>query len=163
MGNSDAHASIYSRWGITRAIFPYEFLFRQVNTHLLTETPLTGDYTADRLVVLNAIAHGHCFIGYDGAAPTRGFRFTANSQKGNALMGDEVFNTHGVTLQIALPQRACLRLLRDGQVILEQETQQTHHTHTLPPGETGVFRVEVCRVYKGRERGWIYSNPIYVR
>ena len=29
--------------------------------------------------------------------------------------------------------------------------------------EAGVYRVEVYRRYLGKRRGWIYSNPIYVR
>lgn len=162
LGNSDAHGNTYSRWGITRVLFPYEFLFRQVNTHLLTETPLTGEYAADRQLVLEALAQGHCFIGYDGAAPTTGFRFTATTHKGNALMGDELLNKNGVTLQITLPGRAQLRLIRDGQVIAENK-DVTNYTHIVPSKEAGVFRVEAHVPYKGRERGWIYSNPIYIR
>jgi len=26
-----------------------------------------------------------------------------------------------------------------------------------------VYRVEVFRTYLGKKRGWIYSNPIYLR
>lgn len=162
LGNSDAHGNTYSRWGLTRVLFPYEFLFRQVNTHLLTETPLTGEYAADRQLVLDAMARGHCFIGYDGAAPTTGFRFSASSQKGAALMGDELHNKSGVTLQITLPRRARLRLIRNGEVIVEAP-EATHYTHIVPSEEAGVFRVEAHILYKGRLRGWIYSNPIYVR
>ncbi len=162
IGNSDAHGNLYTRWGLTREIFPYEFLFRQVNTHLLTETPLTGEYAADRKLILEALAQGHCFIGYDGAAPTKGFRFTASTQKGNALMGDDVLNTSGVTLQIVAPARAHLKLLRDGQRVA-QWAGQTHATHTVLAGEPGVFRVEAHLNFKGRQRGWVYSNPIYVR
>ncbi len=162
IGNSDAHGNAYSRWGITRVIFPYEFLFRQVNTHLLTETPLAGDYAADRQLILEAIARGHGYIGYDGAAPTTGFRFTANSHKGSALMGDELINKNGVTLQITLPGRANLRLIQNGSVIVERP-DATNYTHIVPADEAGVFRVEAHLTYKGRLRGWIYSNPIYIR
>jgi hypothetical protein len=44
-------------------------------------------------------------------------------------------------------------LRREGQAV----------THVLPPGEAGVFRAEAHLLFKGRLRGWIYSNPIYVR
>ena len=29
--------------------------------------------------------------------------------------------------------------------------------------EPGVYRIEAYRRYLGRRRGWIFSNPIYVR
>jgi len=35
--------------------------------------------------------------------------------------------------------------------------------YSLPAGYGGVFRVEAAIPFKGRPRGWIYSNPIYVR
>lgn len=161
IGNADAHANVYSLWGLTRCLFPYEFLFRQVNTHLLTPAPLTGEAGADRDLLMQALAHGHAFIGYDGLADTRGFRFTASGDRGALLMGDEATNRGGLTLQIAAPQPARLRLLRDGREVLRREAQSL--THALPPGETGVFRAEAHLAFKGRPRGWIYSNPIYIR
>jgi hypothetical protein len=162
IGNSDAHATVYSKWGLTRPIFPYEFLFRQMNTHLVTETPFTGDYAADRALVLGALKNGHCFIGYDGAAPTKGFRFTASGQRETVMMGDELVNKNGVTLQVAMPAAARLRILRNGQPVVETEGH-TNFTHIIPAGEAGVYRVEAHLQYQGRLRGWIYSNPIYLR
>lgn len=161
IGNADAHGTEYARWGYRRVLFPYEFLFRQVNTHLLTRTPPTGQAAADRDLWLAALGAGQCFIGYDGIAPTRGFRFTAHTERGDALMGEEVLNRQGLTLQISLPQPALIRLLRHGQVVAEREGQNI--AHLIPPGEAGAYRVEAHLPFKGRPRGWIYSNPIYVR
>jgi hypothetical protein len=76
-------------------------------------------------------------------------------------MGDEILNQTGLTLQISTPQPASLRLLCNGKEILRREGQNI--THVLAPGETGVFRAEAHLPFKGRPRGWIYSNPIYVR
>jgi hypothetical protein len=162
IGGADAHGAERRLGRFKRVIFPYDFLFRMVNTHLFTDNPLMGDYESDRRLVLEALARGHCFVGYDGAAPTRGFRFTANSEAGNALMGDELTNKSGVTLQIAAPAKASLRLLRNGQEARRWENQ-SHATHIVPAGQAGVFRVEAHLPYQGRVRGWIYSNPIYVR
>ena len=179
IGGADAHGTTYHMGSLKRVVFPYAFLFRQVTTHLLADTPLSGAYETDRQLVLGALARGHCFVGYDAAAPTRGFRFTANCDKGNMLMGDEIVNRNGVTMQIAVPtypgqpRRAsgparkgtahvCIRLLRNG-VELAQWENQTNITHIVPPLEAGVFRVEVRLRYQGQMRGWIYSNPFYLR
>lgn len=161
IGNADAHGTVYQMWGFTRCLFPYEFLFRQVNTHLLLPEPLSGDADRDRAAVMAALAAGHAFIGYDGLAPTRGFRFSASGDRGALSMGDETTNRGGLTLQITAPQPAALRLLHNGREVASREGQSL--THVILAGETGAFRAEAYLPYKGRRRGWIYSNPIYVR
>lgn len=161
IGNADAHANVYHMWGITRCLFPYEFLFRQVNTHLLTREPLTGDAARDRDLLMGALAAGQAFIAYDGLAPTRGFRFSASGDRGLVVMGNETPNRGGLTLQLSAPRTATLRILRDGREVARRDGQSL--THVLPSGEAGVFRAEVHLPFKGRLRGWIYSNPIYVR
>ncbi len=160
IGNADAHGTVYQRWGLTRCLFPYEFLFRQVNTHLLTPEPLAGDLALDRALLMQALAAGHAFIAYDGLAPTRGFRFSASGDRGALLMGDETTNRGGLTFQLTTPQPATLRLLRDGREIARHAGQSL--THVLLAGETGAFRAEAYLPFRGRPRGWIYSNPIYV-
>jgi hypothetical protein len=162
IGNADAHGTEYRLGALRRTVFPYEFLFRQVNTHILTDTALNGDYEHDRLLLLQGLARGHCFVAYDGAGPAKGFRFSASAERGNPLMGDAVTNRNGLTLQISAPVQAEIRLLRDGQEIGRWENQ-SHATHNVAAGAGGVYRAEVYRQFQGRRRGWIYSNPIYVR
>ncbi len=162
IGNADAHGTTYSMSGLSRVIFPYEFLFRAVNTHILTETPLTGEAQRDKALLLEALRRGRGFVGYDEAGSTKGFRFTANFRGGSALMGDEIRNESGVTLQLAAPARCTLRLLRDGQEVAHWDGH-THATHIVPARQAGVFRVEAYIEYKNAPRGWIFSNPIYIR
>jgi hypothetical protein len=182
IGGVDAHGTTYHMGALQRVVFPYEFLFRHLATHLLTEAPLTGVYETDRPLVLAALAQGHCFVGYDGAAPTRGFRFTVHTDSGAFLMGDEVSNRSGVTMQIAVPTqpgqpphpsgpakgaatpagvRVSILLIRNGIEAAHWENQ-TNLTHVVPARETGVYRVEVRLRFQGRLRGWIFSNPVYL-
>jgi PHP domain len=159
VGGSDAHARRMSLGPIHRTIFPYEFHFSAINTHILTPTGLTGDLSHDRQMVFDALAAGHSFIGYDLAASTAGFRFSAQGRGSSALIGDEITAQDPVTLQVKIPTPAEIRLLKDGNVI-----RTTHgEALVLITGETGVYRVEVYRRYLGKERGWIYSNPIFIR
>lgn len=160
IGGSDAHALHMGMAGISRVIFPYEFHFRTVNTHVLLDDPLSGDVNADKKAIYAALAEGHCFVGYDLPAATRGFRFTAQGLDKTALMGDELPAKGGVTLQAKLPSEAEIRLLKDGVVIqVWKKSMSCTHITTEP----GVYRVESYRRYLGKLRGWIYSNPIYVR
>ena len=75
-------------------------------------------------------------------------------------MGDEIPAKGGVTLHTHLPAKADITLLKDGVSLGTWRNQQTL-THNA--SEPGVYRVEVKRSYLGKKRGWIYSNPIYVR
>jgi len=160
IGGSDAHALHMSMGFLHRVIFPYEFHFRTVNTHALLSEPLSGDAARDRSLIYDAFATGHCFVGYDLPAPTRGFRFTAQGRDGAVTMGDEIPSKFGVTLQAKLPSPAEIRLLKDGQVI---QTWKNKDACTHITAEPGVYRIEAYRRYLGKRRGWIYSNPIYVR
>ncbi len=159
IGGSDAHAFQIQAGPLRRVVFPYEFLFRAVNTHVLTSEPLSGDARADRQRLYLALRYGRCFIGYDLPASTKGFRFSAQGKEGTALMGESIAARHGVTLQVWLPQRADLRLLRNGRAVKElREAQTAVHIASEP----GAYRVEAYLDYKGRRRAWILSNPIYL-
>jgi hypothetical protein len=158
IGGSDAHARRMSLGPIRKVIFPYEFHFSAINTHALTLAGLTGDLSADRRMVIDALGAGHCFIGYDLAAPTKGFRFSAQG-KGSSIMGDEISADDPVTLQVKVPTPAEIRLLKEGAVLKRVHGEALVHI----TAEAGTYRVEVYRRYLGRLRGWIFSNPIYLK
>jgi hypothetical protein len=160
VGGSDAHALPARLGPLRRTLFPYEFHFQCVNTHLLTSQPLSGDLFEDRRLVIEALRQGHAFIGYDLPAPTRGFRFTAQGKDGLSGMGDELLCQEGVTLLIRLPRRTECRLIKDGKPI---KVWHKRENCTYITSQPGVYRVEAYIHFRGRRRGWIYSNPIYIR
>jgi hypothetical protein len=159
IGGADAHAMPVRKGPLYRVVFPYDFLFRAVNTHVLSDRPLTGDVVPDRDVLFDSIRRGRCFVGYDLPASTRGFRFRAHSDLGEAWMGGEIGAEFGVTLQIRTPQPARIRLLRDGE-LLEEWVDRSHAVCTVH--RPGAYRAEAHLPYRGEERTWILSNPIYV-
>jgi len=160
IGNSDAHATTVKKFGRTAVIFPYEHCFRAVNTHLIADEPLNGNYEHDCDLIFTAIRNGHCFVGYDAPASTRGFRFSAQAMRGTAIMGDEVNGEGGVTLQVSAPKPAEIRMVHNGRVVAKREAD-THLMHIAT--KPGAYRVEASIEHKGAKRGWIFSNPIYVR
>lgn len=160
IGGSDAHAMLARMGPLKRVLFPYEFHFRSINTHIYTPKPFSGDADSDIHLILDALKRGHVFIGYDLPASSRGFRFSAHYADGVAWMGDEVSAEKGVTLQIRLPQTNEMRLIKDGVVLKSMTKRKTFSYHAKEPG---VYRVEVYIWYQGKRSGWIFSNPIYVR
>lgn len=158
VGNSDAHGTPMSLGPIKRIIYPYDYLFRAVNTHILLPEPLTGDLAIDKKRVLRAIGKGNSWVGYDLPHPTRGFRFSGQGiNKG--MMGSQIKLDAGATLQVSAPTRANIRLIRHGETVAEVENN-THLTHI--PIEPGAYRVECTLPFHDQVRGWIYSNPIYL-
>jgi len=65
-----------------------------------------------------------------------------------------------ITFQIKLPQAEECLLLKDGEVI-QSSRKRVSIIHRVK--EPGVYRIEAYIEYKGKRRGWIFSNPIYVR
>jgi len=160
IGGSDAHAFRGDFGPLHFKLFPYEFHFRTINTHLLVPHPLTGDVFEDQRMILEALRQGHTFVGYDLPAFTRGFRFTAQGKESTAQMGDEISAQNGVTFQIRLPMRTECNLLRNGKTI---KTWTKRENCTYITTRPGVYRVEAYLNDWGKRRGWIFSNPIYVK
>lgn len=159
IGGADAHGSPIRLGPLQRIVFPYEFLFRAVNTHVLTAEPLSGNADLDRRRLFHSVRTGHCFVGYDLPHRTNGFRFTAQGDRGLAQMGDSVQGRFGVTLQVKLPLRTHLRLIHNGRLLRSWDHVEAA-VHAV--SEPGAYRVEATIDYLGRRCGWIYSNPIYV-
>jgi hypothetical protein len=158
IGGSDAHAEHRSLGPLHKVIFPYDYHFKTINTHILTPNDLTGDLLRDKKMVLDALAAGHCFIGYDLPASTKGFQFSAQSKLASASMGDEIKFSGPVTLQVKLPSTAEIHLVMGGRVIKIGRGE----TMVYICQERGVYRVEAYRQFMGKRRGWIFSNPIYI-
>lgn len=160
IGGSDAHAARIRVWSIfERILYPYAFLFRAVNTHLTLPQPFTGALATDKKMVLDAIGNGRSWIGYDMPHPTAGFRFIGQGRTKGSI-GDKIKLDAGATLQVKTPAKANIRIIRHGKVVASIKNN-TNLTHI--PVEKGAYRVECTINYAGKERGWIYSNPIYLR
>jgi hypothetical protein len=160
VGGSDAHRLPVHMGPFSRTIFPYEYHFGAINNHLLTAGQLSGDLIKDRKMILDALGAGNSFIGYDLPASTRGFRFTAHGTDRIAIPGQEISLQGSVTLQIRMPMQAECRLIRNGEVVKVWDDREICAYNASQPG---AYRVECYIRYLGRRRGWIFSNPIYVR
>jgi hypothetical protein len=159
IGGADAHANTYA-WGpLRRRVFPYEHMFRAVATHLLLDEPLADDIPTARRQVLAALRSGHAFVTNNALGSGCGFRFTASGRHGEARMGDVIAPDGTVTLRVTVPRAAMLRLLRNGNEVQRVEG----HGLTCQTRTQGVYRVEAYRRHGRRLRGWLFSNPIYVK
>jgi hypothetical protein len=158
LGGSDAHGTVYHMGPISRAVQPYDYLYRCINTHLLSEQQLNGDLEHDKAIIYKALRTGRGFVGYERPGGADGFFFWARSGSDEATMGETLAFQGRIELRVSVPDRARLRLLRNGQPV----AQTVDHQLVAIGHEPGVYRVEAYRRHAGRERGWIFGNPIYV-
>lgn len=159
LGGADAHGQTYRMGPFSRVVFPYEVLFRWINTHVLVERPLSGDLEADKRLVYDALRAGRTWVGYDRIASTRGFRFQARSGASVVTVGGELARAGALVFEVETPAPGSIRLLRNGRVVARAYGTRLRFTTAEP----GAYRVEVWKPFRGRPRGWIFSSPIYCR
>lgn len=161
VGGSDAHAFKAHAGPFTIKIFPYEFMFRSINTHLLLPDDLTGDVEDDKAAVIKALAGGSAFTAHDRLSSSRGFQFHLEKKNGDvAGQGMETSLDDGGRLTWRTPVEADVRIIRDGEKIYGNKSDAGE----LSINEPGVYRLEACvRTRLFGWRPWIYSNPVYVR
>jgi hypothetical protein len=129
---------------------PYRRSFQNVSTHLFAPE-LTEP------AVREALREGRAYVSHDWMCDPRGFRFGLIEP---ALpMGSEVAFKPGLRLSASFPASCRIRLIRDGAEVVDRSGDSLEYDVTAP----GVYRVEGWLDLGGEERGWIYSNPIYVR
>jgi hypothetical protein len=155
LGGLDAH-QFGKRVGpvVPLRIMAYHRTFRYIRTHVLCAAPPARELVADRGLVFDALREGRCYIAVDAVAPARGFRFEAD----DVPMGGEAPAGRRV-LHARTPLAGRLRLLRNGSELAFAEGTSLD----VDVEEPGVYRVEVRRHARGRERTWIVSNPVYLR
>ncbi|MGD2176659.1 MAG: CehA/McbA family metallohydrolase [Anaerolineae bacterium] len=159
IGASDAHGETYSLGPFSREVLPYTYLFRCVNTHVLTDLPFNGDVARDKALICDALKAGRTWVGYDLPGSTAGFRFRASSVANRALIGEELVRTGATVFEVQAPRAADIRLIRNGEVVARSGRRTLRYTTAQP----GAYRVEVFRRYRLARRGWIFSSPIYVK
>lgn len=138
---------------------PYARSFHLVRVHVLIpkEKPLTSE------TLLEALANGHCFVGFDLFGDTAGFSFSVSNGIENKIQGDEIGLQREVRLTATTPVTSRIVLFKDGQPV-QEESGISRKDFVV--NEKGSYRVEVYLPQLPQPVGgqpWIISNPIYVR
>jgi len=74
-------------------------------------------------------------------------------------MGKKGKLTSGQKLTAHLPGPAECRLILNGNAI---DSREIKREYSWPVQKSGVYRLECYRSYLGKNRGWIFSNPIWL-
>ncbi len=158
-GGSDAHNIKIGLGPLTFAtIGPYYYSFKCINMHIITKNKLTGDFNRDKANVYAALRAGNSWVGYDFFKNSRGFRFVLKDDKESYLMGSQVKFKKGMLLEIKIPYKAKVLIIRNGQVW--KTLQGDNFRISVEQG--GVYRVEVYHNHGRSYRPWIFSNSIWI-
>ncbi len=161
IGGSDNHA-IFTRVGPkTVCVFPYETIFRAVNTHIVLHEPLSNDYSQAKAQILAALKEGRCYISLDIYRDEGNFYFGAYNREEEIPMGSEIVLNGETFLKInAAGKSSIIRIIRNGTLIFQCKESFLRYRLKKP----GTYRVEIYHhPLLGRPRPWIYSNPVYVK
>src|SRR5207248_1902376 len=120
IGEIDNHGHRRSILGMTRKIFPFEFSFRAVRTHILLEKALTQKADEDIPTVLWALRQGQSYVSLDLWNDPTGFSFSVYDDRTRAWPGGAFTRQGQGILEAKLPLAGKIFLIRDGRIIKEE-------------------------------------------
>jgi hypothetical protein len=109
--------------------------------------------------VRQALATGRAYVAFDWIADPTGFVYRADRGADKWPMGSEVPFAKDLHLRAEAPLAGRFKLVRNGEVVLEQNTATLDYLVDKP----GVYRAEVWLKLADEDRPWILTNPIYIR
>lgn len=154
MAGVDAHAFAIRIWPFTVEIFPYKVHFKSLRCYVLMSEPLSSAAATARVQLYDAIRDCRLFFANERWGGAERFRFFAESGADRVGCGGDIPLSKELKLTIELPAKATLRLIHNGRLIVETESDRLQ----FDVSSAGIYRVEA---FKGR-RGWIFSNHIRV-
>ena len=160
IGGIDVHGFKYKIFGlIPIEIYPYKVQFKSIRTHILTNRPLYREdnpmtFTDAESEVFDALLQGRCFVSNFRGGDGRGFRFWAERNGKQLVLGSRVRKKGEITFHVQAPLLGNIRFICDGREVKNLNGD----TLTYKSDRPGVYRVEIFR----NKRGWIYSNPIVI-
>lgn len=136
---------------INMQVFPYKDMFMTIRNHLRIPTS-----RHDCATILEAIASGAGFIGYDFLADSTGTIFRAECGCGMDIqMGQAHYCGAPAIFKVMIGETAHLKLLRNGKTVAENYGRDLEYKTSA----TGVYRVEAFIDFQP----WVFTNHIYLK
>lgn len=150
----DAHAFPVKVGPMTVEIFPYKVHFRSLRSFIILPEPLSNDFTAAKHQLFDALMDCRVFCANVRWGDPSRFLFLARQGDHKVISGGQLKGASGVQIEVQSPERARIRLMRNGALVAEIVGREMHFAVTDP----GLYRVEIWK----HGRGWIFSNHIRI-
>lgn len=150
----DAHAFSFGIGPLNVEVFPYKVHFKCLRSHIILPQPLSEDFETAKNQLYDAIRDCRLFFSNMRWGVADAFEFYAENASEQVVSGGFLPTVDDARLLVKLPSRATLKLIHNGQEVLQTLTDRLEYRITQP----GLYRVEA---WKGK-RGWIFSNHIRI-
>lgn len=152
IGGLDTHAF---KVGIL-TIFPYYDSFKTVTNYLVLRNELSSDFLTAKKQVLNALKCGNNFIvNRVWNKLTDDFDFSVITKNTEYFAGEKLNYKDAERLVIKIPQKAKIKLIHNGNKILEKDDKKIILDELKP----GKYRFEAFF----KNCPWVFSNPITIQ
>ncbi len=152
----DAHSFVYNVCGISIKVFDYIDSFKAVLNEIYLDNKLSNSFEEAKRQILNSLKLGrNSMINKHWSKKNKTFDFFIQNLYEKAYPGDFIRLDSETALNINLPRKANIKLLHNGELILEKSFKD----YIFKDLKQGKYRLEVF--YK--EYPWIFTNPIIVQ
>ncbi|MCB4792229.1 MAG: CehA/McbA family metallohydrolase [Elusimicrobia bacterium] len=159
-GEIDNHNSKKQYFGLFFKIFPFDFAFSTIRTHLVLNEALNNDYERAKEQIYGAIKSFSLYVCQERWNKTGGFVFSIKNSKNSAYYGGEInILNEDTKLEVLLPSKGKIRVICNGGIIKEEVSKRIE----IKIENAGIYRVEIYQKKLGFYKPWIYSNPIWVK
>jgi len=152
IGTADAHLYKVRLLFFDAPAWPFDYYFNSIRTHIITREPLSPR------AVYSSLRDGHCYVSHNYLGSSKGFLFFAKDRENLYIMGDSLSFREGIKLYVRSPISARIKLVRDGNFILEKIGNLLEYTVESP----GVYRIETEVYHRLFWKPWVFTNPIYI-
>lgn len=155
-GEIDNHNVKKKVFGITFRIFPFDFAFKTISTHILLKKELSKDAQEAKRQIIEAVKTSSLYIAQEKWAGAKGFEFYISDNFKTAYTGETLSGAKTYKVTVKLPKKALIKILLNGETVYSLFTDILIKDFESP----GVYRVEVYMKKFFSYKPWIFSNHI---
>ena len=158
-GEIDNHASDKKFFGFNFKIFPFQFAFRTIRTHLLLKEELSKNTAQGCEQIIEAIKNANGYIAQEHWSNAKGFVFRVSDLQTRAISGDDFTLCNKATLEVKVPKKCLIKVIKDG---IKIKTTKNSSSLCFEIFQKGSYRVEAYAKRFYFYKPWIFSNHIRV-
>jgi hypothetical protein len=158
-GEIDNHNARKEVFGITFKIFPFNFAFRTISTHVMLKEGLSKDAGAAKKQIIAAVKNASIYVAQEKWNSSKGFEFYISDNLRKASGGETFERGKNPSVTVKLPKKALIKIICNGKTVFSKFSDTLEENISGP----GVYRAEIYQKKYVFFKPWIFSNPIRVK
>lgn len=153
IGGLDAHKIQFRKFFLKFPVYPYYIMFKTIVNVIPSKDKPSENFEEAKEFILNSLKAGRHFISDRRRCNNCEVLYSAHNKDLTCLSGETLELDDDCAICVELPEKAEIRLIKDGVLWLTERKKERAFFRIKYPGK---YRVEV---YK-KSNGWIFTNPI---